>query len=230
MTVLMGTLGFSPEKFLGALPAVGGSLERVIIYLGHQEGREERRRSSRALTEVTRSLQSMGVPNEYREFSSPWDFDDILSTLMSDIRGIGPEKVLFNLTGGPKTMTVAATMVSLLMGVRVIYVPEELEGRGEAVELPLFRIPYSRVLTERQMQILRTIQEMRPESLVDLSDTLGLKNATVTFHMHRLEEIGAVRLRQGHSRSVRVPEVSPAGKVMLMADEALQVNGRTGAP
>ena len=177
MTVLMGTLGFSPEKFLGALPAVGGSLERVIIYLGHQEGKEERRRSSRALTEVTRSLQSMGIPNEYREFSSPWDFDDILGTLMSDIRGIGPDKVLFNLTGGPKTMTVAATMVSLLMGVRVIYVPEELDGRGEAVELPLFRIPYSRVLTERQMQILRTIQERDPETRPELRGTRRRENA-----------------------------------------------------
>lgn len=221
MTVLFGTLGWHPSKFLDAIPRAGETIERVVIYTG-STGEEERRNSRRSLQVVTETLDAMHLPLEHRDIANPWDFTEILRTFLSDLREGRPDETLFNLTGGPKTMTVAATVACLLLGVRALYVPEELEGGGVPVELPLFRVRYSDMLTERQQEVLRVIREEAPESLDELAGALRRANATVTFHVQRLQDLGAVTLvPHPGSRLVRTPKLTPAGEIMLMAEQIL---------
>ncbi len=219
---MFGTLGWHPSKFLDAIPRSGETIERVVVYTG-STGEEERRKSRRALRVVTETLEAVHLPFDHRDFTDPWDFTGILRTLLSDLREESSEEALFNLTGGPKTMTVAATVACLLLGVRVLYVPEEQEGGGVPVELPLFRVRYSDILTEKQQEVLRVIREESPESLDELAVALRRANTTVTFHVQRLQALGALTLvPHPENRLIRTPKLTPAGEIMMMAEETLE--------
>jgi len=220
MVILYGTLGFHPEKLLGAIPSMKGHLERVVVYTATERG-EALRQSNKALSIVESTLSPMGVEMEHRTFSGPWDFCGIVNRLMKDLEKEDRENVVFNLTGGPKTMTVAATITCLFLGLRAMYVPEE-EGNHEAIELPLFRIPYSSVLSQVQHKVLETIDEQEPESLQELSSMLNRSNATITFHVKKLEDMGAIRFEEDErSRSIRVPRLTSAGRIILTAQDIL---------
>lgn len=180
--------------------------------------------SSAALAEVKQTLESLTVPYTHREFSSPWNFIEIVHAMLADMRREPPENVVFNLTGGPKTMTVAATIACLILGARAVYVPEELKGGATPIQLPLLRIRYSAILTESEQRVLRAIQDHQPESLNELASILRLKNPTISFHVGRLREIGAVTfLPNRRNRLLRTPRATPAGEIMLLAEEILSV-------
>lgn len=220
MTILFSTLGFHPEKLLGAVPNISDYLERVVVYTA-SENEEARRISLAALKNVEDALRQMEVQMEHREFSSPWDLCGMLETLIRDLLKEKTDEIIFNLTGGPKTMTVAVTLACLFLGVKAIYIPEK-SGDNRALELPLFRIPYSNVLTGGQLRVLRAIEEFRPESLDELAKRLRLKNATITFHIQKLEQLGAVVLKQNPlDRTIRVPQLTEAGRIMLIAESLL---------
>ncbi len=221
MVVLFGTLGFHPEKFLSAVPGVGQSVERVVVYAAAQTEPEARRRTESALGAVLETLRQMGVPSEFRELRGPWAYGDILRTLLRDLQDHRPEDMVFNLTGGPKTMTVAASMACLLLGIRVVYVPEELEGPGRPVELPLLRIRYSQVLTPVQQRILRVIRDATPPTLTDLARRLRRREATVSYHVENLEGLGAIRVEPAQDRRAARPVLTEAGEIMLLAEETL---------
>jgi CRISPR locus-related DNA-binding protein len=227
MTVLFGTLGFHAKKLLGAIPGTPGHLERVVVYTAW-ETEEARKRSTAALETVGRTLDTMGIEMEHREFGSPWNLCDMLEVLIHDLSREKTSDVIFNLTGGPKTMTVAVTLACLFMGVRAIYVPEEEEDRGP-MELPLFRIPYSSVLTEGQIKVLRAVEELRPNSLQTLAMRLRLKGPTITFHVQNLERMGALILETDpRDRTLRIPRLTDAGRIMLTAETTLAQKKRKG--
>jgi CRISPR locus-related DNA-binding protein len=220
MVILYGTLGFHPEKLLGAIPSIQGHLERVVVYTSTERG-EALRESKRALAVVEKTLRPMGVEMEHRTFKSPWDFSGIVERLMSDLEREDRENIVFNLTGGPKTMTVAATITCLFLGIKAIYVPEE-EGNQEAIDLPLFRIPYSSVLKAGQRRVLEAIEENEPSSLNRLSETMGRSNATITFHVKGLERMGIIELLgDPRDKSIHIPRLTEAGRIILNAERIL---------
>lgn len=93
----------------------------------------------RAVRKVERTLRDLGLPFQRRTLRDPFDYVGTLERLVEDLRGTADRHVLFNLTGGPKTMAVAATMACLLRGIPVLYVPEE-EPNPEPIPLPIVRM------------------------------------------------------------------------------------------
>jgi DNA-binding MarR family transcriptional regulator len=221
MVNLFGTLGFSAKKFLAAIPAVGQTIERAVVYTAADKPGDSKK-SETAFREVREALAAIVIRCEHRRFSSPWDFGEIVRTLIHDLSREDPRNVIFNLTGGPKTMTVAATIACLVHGIRVLYVPEEAEGLGTPFALPLLRIRYSEFLTGTQAQVLAAVKKHEPRSLDQLAAFLRRSNATITFHAQRLEEIGALTfLLDPANRLTRSPRLTLTGEIMLLAEEAL---------
>ncbi len=87
MVVVFGTLGFTAEKFLAALPSVGAQIERAVVYTGREVKPREKRLSDTALAKVRSVLQAMTIACDHKEFSSPWDFAEIARSMMMDLRG-----------------------------------------------------------------------------------------------------------------------------------------------
>ncbi len=229
MVVLLGTLGFHPKKFLAVLPGLGEPIRHAVIYTGGQSRARERVRAENAVQRVTDTLQALGTTYEVREFTSPWEYFEIFQAFLRDLQAYRPEDVAFNLTGGPKTMTVAATMACLMHGVRVVYVPEEFGARNPPIELPLLRIRYNEMVTPAQHRVLRAVRERAPFSLHELSQTLRLQNATVTYHVDRLVKLGALSLLPDkRNRNIRRPSLTPTGEILLLADEVLTRRQESG--
>lgn len=220
MAVIYGTLGFHSEKLLGAISAVGKPVERMVVYTAYED-RPSMEKVNQAVAEVRETADRLGIGFEHRPLSSPWDFYSILRRLLIDLKR-EREEVILNLTGGPKTMTIASTIVSLFLGLRVIYIPEESNLDMPPIELPLFRIPYSSVLTKGQLRVLRCVEETEPRSLDQLARSLRLSNATITHHIRNLERMGALEISiDEKDRTIHRPRVTTNGRIMLLAEETL---------
>lgn len=217
MTVLLGTLGFTPGKFLGAIKTLSG-ITRVVFYTAHTDRAEDRARSEKAVAEVKRTLTIMSVPFQHVPLSDPFDFGAFLTRFLEDIKKTRSEDVVFNLTGGTKPMAVAATVACMVLGVPAYYVPEE-QALEQAIELPIFRIRYSNVLTTKEYKILEVIRDTQPGSLGDLAELVEIEPSTLSGHLRKLEKAAAVRLVavQGKGQ-LRRPELTEAGNLLLAVE------------
>ncbi|HLB67692.1 MAG TPA: DUF6293 family protein [Thermoplasmata archaeon] len=222
MTVLFGTLGFTPGKFLGAIKTLPG-ITRVVFYTAHTGRAEDRARSERAVAEVKRTLTSLNIPFRHVPLEDPFDFGAFLTRFLEDIKKTGSEEMVFNLTGGTKPMAVAATVACMVLGVTAYYVPEEQEG-AQAIELPIFRIRYSNVLTTKERRVLEEVRQNQPESLTDLADELGIEPSTLSGHLRNLEKLAAVRLISIEGKGqLRRPELTQAGDLLLAVEHGAGV-------
>ncbi len=218
-TVLLGTLGFTPAKFLGAIKTIP-NITRVVFYTAHTDQSKDRLRSDKAVAEVTRALTNFGITHEHVELSNPFDFGGFLSRFLNDIKKAGSEDKVFNLTGGTKPMAIAATVACMMLGVPAYYVPEEHE-LAPGIELPIFRIRYSTLVTAKAYKVLEAIHETEPTSLGDLAHRLGIKQSTLSGHLRKLEEFGAVRLVAVPGKGqLRRPELTEAGTLLLAAERS----------
>lgn len=217
MTVLLGTLGFTPAKFLGVIKTLP-KITRVVFYTAHTDRARDRARSEKAVAEVRRVLTNLGVAHEHVKLSDPFDFAAFLTRFLGDIKKTGSEDQVFNLTGGTKPMAIAATVACMILGVPAYYVPEEQE-LAQGIELPIFRIRYSKVLTAKAYRVLEVIRETEPASLGDLAHRLGIEQSTLSGHLRRLEESAAIRLVAVPGKGqLRRPELTEAGSLLLAAE------------
>jgi len=217
MTVLFGTLGFTPEKFLGAIKTIP-NVTRVVFYTAHTPRAKDRAQSERAIQEVERALAALGIPSQHVKLADPFDFGGCLTQLLVDLRPAGAEGMVFNLTGGTKPMAIAATVACMVLGVPAYYVPEEQEG-AQAIELPIFRIRYSNVLTAKEYRILEVIREFQPRSLKELADRLEIEPSTLSGHLRNLEKLGAIRLIPIEGKGLlRRPDLTEAGTLLLAVE------------
>src|SRR2546430_4324468 len=90
MTVLLGTLGFTPAKFLGAIKTLP-SVTRVVFYTAHTNRAQDRARSEKAVTEVRQALTHLGIAHEHVRLSDPFDFGAFLTRFLEDIKKAGKE-------------------------------------------------------------------------------------------------------------------------------------------
>lgn len=225
MTVVLCTLGDDPSKILESVSRADPRTERVVIYTGWAT-QSERRRSTDALRQVKAALETMNLPYKHQEFSSESEFSSILHTVLSDLGTIVPEDAIFILTGGPRAVMVPAIVSCLLLGVRAVYHTDEQIGGADPVELPLFRIRYSELLTQRQRELLRAVRDSTPKSLEELASTLERSNTTITYHTHRLSEMGALTFALNpRNRQLRVPKLRAASEAILMAEDVLEERG-----
>ncbi len=221
MTTIYATLGFTPEKLLAAVASVP-NVERVVFYTAHSP--DTRQKSEHAAKEVEKVLRQLGVESKSVVLRSPWNFLEILRALLEDLGSRPVRDAVFNLTGGPKTMTVAATIVSILLGVPLVYFPEKEEIGRDPIRLPVLKLAYSSLLTDRQRVVLREISK-RGGSVrnADLHRALRITPPSLEHHVRKLEELGMVHVSMmKEDRRHRIVEITEAGQLLLVAEEFVE--------
>ncbi len=217
MTVVFATLGFTPEKLLVAVASVP-RVEKVIFYTAHSH--DTRKRSERAARDVMMALRQLGIECRPVVLRSPWNFLDILEVVLEDLAKHSDGDAIFNLTGGPKTMTVAATMASILIGIPLLYFPEKEEMKADPIHMPVLKLAYSRLLTSKQRGILEEI-ERRGGSVTGavLHKALGITPATLQHYLVKLEKLGGISVAPlEEDRRHRVIKITQSGKLLLLAE------------
>jgi len=215
MALFVATLGFHPEKLLQAIP--GSQATEVWYYVAPGTTQAKQARVERAIQTVERTLSSLRLPFRRLDLPHPFDYLSTLKRFLNDLRDARDRSVVFNLTGGPKTMTVAATVACLLLGIPVVYVPEE-EPNARPMALPIIRMRYVHLLTPRMHRILTRLLEQGPSLPADLARDLGMAHSTLDYHLVRLDRLGALEwILEGRRRKAAVSDV---GRALLLGSEA----------
>jgi len=211
MTVLFATLGFTPQAIIPSLKWVQ-DIEKVMVFHSADE------RSVSALEGVRAACSAIAV-----EFGCYMieDVHSLLSTLEELNRFVEdykPENIVFNITGGTKMLASAALFLCVLRGIRTIYVNED---NGRVTEVPILRIDYSELLTQRERETLDAIIRMwekeketgEEDSSIPLSRVykeLGYGKSVVASYLDRLERKGLIEKfedeENGRRKKLRLKE------------------------
>ncbi len=225
MTVVFATLGFTPQKLLAALPSVS-DVRKVIFYTSHSPAGRDK--SEKAEQEVVKVLNQLGIDYRSVVLDSPWNFIEIFRSMLKDLSRVS-DNIVFNLTGGPKTMTVAATMASILLGIPLVYFPEEEEVRLQAIHLPVLNLAYTSLLTDGQRRVLREVEKRGGQARsADIHRTLGISSPTLEYHVKRLEKLGVIRVEpMEEDRRHRLIEITQSGELILLSERYAIGNERS---
>ncbi|MBS7626742.1 CRISPR locus-related DNA-binding protein [Candidatus Bathyarchaeota archaeon] len=121
---------------------------------------------------------------------NPYDIPSIIDTIKKKINEQDTPTIL-NVTGGRKTMALAATLAGMVAGEKVediIYVTEE---EHKTVSLPRLLNPES-LLTSEKRKILRIINDKTETSAEELQAEMNVKMQAIWKHLRELEQLGYI--------------------------------------
>jgi len=220
IVTVFGTLGFDASKFLPVVLKLA-DVRKVIVYHAPGETPTREKKVQRALETVISSLTASKVAVKLVKLKDPWTVSTMLQAFLEGLAEERPENSAFNLTGGTKTMTVAATLACLITGTRAYYVPEESDS-PEPIELPLPSISVRSVLTPGQARALAALSQHDFDSMTELAKSLRLSSATVCHHVSRLAQMGAVSQSRGRDGRVVSTRLTEAGRILLLLHDTLR--------
>lgn len=178
VTVVFGTLGFTPQKLLPTV-AAHADVEKLVFY-------HDRHAKSRTAAERVRAFcRERKLDVEGVELDA-FDVIDSALRMRRDLKRAGAERAIFNVTGGTPVISAAATLACILEGVRAVYVDER---DGREVPLPLLSLRYDEVLNAEQRAVLREVDRRgaRGATQSGLARTLKLSRSTVNHHVKNLK-------------------------------------------
>lgn len=177
MTVLFGTLGFTPKKLLPSVPKHDGVTKLVFFHDRAAKSREAAQR-------VRAFCRERGLDVEGVELDA-FDIVESALAMRARVRREGAERIVFNVTGGTPVLSSAATLTCILEGVRAVYLDER---DGREVPLPLLTMKYEDVLNPEQRRVLKVVAD-RPAGCTqaDIGKATGLSKATVSHHVTNLK-------------------------------------------
>ena len=177
MTVLFGTLGFTPKKLLPSVPKHDGVTKLVFFH--------DRAGTSRdAAAKVRAFCRDRGLDVEGVELDA-FDIVESALAMRARVRREGADRVVFNVTGGTPVLSSAATLTCILEGVRAVYIDER---DGEEVPLPLLTMRYGDVLNPEQRRVLEVVARHADGcTQAQIGKATGLSKATVSHHVTNLK-------------------------------------------
>jgi len=220
MVTVLGTLGFHEGKFLPPLLAIP-DVRKVILYYAPGETPVKERKVQSALRGVRRRLTKTRATLIEVQLPDPWDVSAMLAAFLEDLRREGPDNCVFNLTGGTKTMAIAASFACLASGARAVYVREESD-RPEPIDVPLPTLALRSPFTPAQARVLQAIAHRTFSSETELAKTLRLSVPTTSHHLRRLHGRRAVAWEGAEDGRIRRAKITKIGEVLLLLHERLE--------
>ena len=177
MTVVFGTLGFTPEKLV---PTVTKHTNVTKLVFFHDKDA----RGKAAAKRVKQFCKDRGLAAEAHEVNA-FDILECARQMRRAMKPYAREEIIFNLTGGTPVISSAATLVCILEGVRAVYIHEETKAE---VSLPLLTIRYDAILNDAQRRVLRHVAESKQRACTqaDIVRALKLSPSTVSYHVKNL--------------------------------------------
>ncbi len=209
MTVVFGTLGFTPEKLVPTLARRAG-VRKLVFYHDHDG------RSKAAAERVRAYCRSQRLEVSGVELDA-FDIIECAHRMRRDIRREGADHVVFNITGGTPVISSAATLACILEGARAVYIDERTK---EEVPLPLLSMRYEEFLNPEQRRVLRFVARKGSCIQADVVKGLRLARATVSHHVSNLKakQLIDAAPAEGDSRK-EILTVRRSAALLLLEDE-----------
>lgn len=207
MTVVFGTLGFTPNKLLPTVRNHDG-VTHLVFFHDHDS------RGKVAATKVRDFCKDGGIKWTDVEVDA-FDILECARRMLREVRKHARDEIVFNITGGTPVISSAATLVCILEGIRAVYIHEETK---EEIGLPLLTVRYESILNPKQARVLAFIAQNGDTGCaqVDIGKALKLSASTVSHHVKNLKNQQLIRVETDpkDTRSERV-FVMPSATILL---------------
>ena len=215
MNVHIATVGTTKEPIIDGVlyyPTRPGK-----VYLIYTRG------SRRVAEEIRESLRK-SLPELDVKFGlevDEYSLEDVIESILVLIKKEQHSQVFINITGGTKVMASAALASAYFAGVNAYYIAE---GEGKPAErikdLPIPELQLKDLLKDKDRRILSELlkQEGRQDkyNMTRISDELGERPKSLSYHMNGLERRGLVRKKRGGR--ITIPELTHTGKLLLLLE------------
>ncbi len=203
--IIFGTLGFTPQKFLPSLRHREDVDAAVVFHDDHPD-------SKNAAAEVGRFCRSMDVKFESVAVDA-FDIVACASAMQKLVHRHGPERIVFNVTGGTKVIAAAAILTCFLEGLRAVYIHDETH---DEIALPLVTARYDQLLTEPQRRVLRHIAEHPRCTQHEVGAALGISKPTTSHHVKQLMDFGLItQVQDQDDGRKRHLDIIPSARLLL---------------
>ena len=209
MRCIFATLGFEEKFAVRAITRHGLDRgDRVCIFRG--PGVERAERAAKVLKDFVERYYGGEV--ELRFIEVPVEsFQGAVAAVKGALEEYsrGASRVVVNLSGGMRVLVAAALTALSLAELDVEPLIElELEDSSSIVSIPLSMLKassFKQELTEERRRLLKALVELREATIQELASKLGLSQATVRRHIHKLMELKLV-----YAKGPRPFKASPA--------------------
>lgn len=207
MTVVFGTLGFTPEKLVPTVTKHPSVTKLVFFHDKDPRGKAAAKR-------VKDFCKERGLSVESHEVNA-FDILECAGQMRQALRPYPREEVIFNLTGGTPVISSAATLVCILEGVRAVYIHEVTK---EEVSLPLLMVRYDTILNDAQRRVLRHVAKSKDRECTqaEIVKALKLSPSTVSYHVKNLcaQQLLHAEPDEEDTRSLRI-RILPSATLLL---------------
>lgn len=127
------------------------------------------------------SLDRVGIPVSIVKVSSkgnPWE--DYFAIVAEVLEGQRKDDIIINISSADRISQCALTNAAHVNGIRAIAVID-----GRVMLLPILKLSYSNMLSDKKMRILDTLSKGKCSgSLEELSKSTGMSLQLVSYHIH----------------------------------------------
>lgn len=181
MTILLATVGYTPEKVTHALTRESDVRSITLFY-----GSSGNRATARAVRAIRQACSPLDLPVKDVELGTAYDFTAAVLAYRREIRAHRDRPLLFNLSGGTGVMQAAASFVCFTEGIPSVYYNRE---EKTYVRMPTLRLSPGEPLTPQQRRIVDLLLAA-PHGLraADIARRLRMSPSNLDYHLKRLRE------------------------------------------
>jgi CRISPR locus-related DNA-binding protein len=191
MNVIIATVGEEPAGIVESIKRY--PCDKLILFT-------DKRGMKNAMPKIMKIAEALNIETE-TILVDPYDTLGMIDLIKAKILEQHDAGMILNVTGGRKTMAIAAAFAGMVMGDKVkdiIYITEE---KHKIVSLPRLLNPDS-LLTNEKRRILQTLKERREATAEELK--AGSKMQAVWKHLRELERLGYITSSKGKPRKFKL--------------------------
>ncbi len=210
MKTIISPLGFETDQLVSCIVKEGIEKGDKIIVLRPEEKEEETRGDSSyenlkdVVKQVSSEIELQKIVLDYR------NFQEILAKISKYIRK-SEGKVVLNISGGPRIIIIALTVVGIFYRdeIETIYNHSEIDKEIRKINLPSVFQP----LKDNEIKILRTIYKKSPLKFKDLVKEIDVSKSTISRIMKRMEEQNLVEIEEKGRE--KYPSLTLSGEILI---------------
>ncbi len=196
----MATAGEEPAGIIESLKLY--HCEKLVLFA-------DERGKRMAVPKILQATEILNIKTEVVTVD-PYDILGMVGLFKKKINEQSGSAVIMNVTGGRKTMAIAATIVGMIAGDKikdVIYITEE---EHRPISLPRLLNPEA-LLTKEKKEIISLLADKQTATAEDLQTDTKVKLQAVWKHLRELEELGYVAASKGKPREFKL---TPSGLLL----------------
>jgi DNA-binding transcriptional ArsR family regulator len=129
--------------------------------------------------QYTADLKKLGIESTIVkvEGNNPWE--SYFKATVDVCEGLEPEKIVINISSSDRIAQCAITNAAHVNGLRAVAILN-----GKMMMLPILKISFSNILSEKKMKILEALDGSCMNSLEDISKKTGMSLQLVSYHIN----------------------------------------------